>query len=209
MASRKNRDTLQLRSEIAGAAARLIVQDGADYDTAVRKAVRDVAGTARVFPDQLPDALQVDDEVRHYQAIFQPPGQSGRLRQLREVALQLMEALAEFQPRLTGPVLTGTAGEHDDIHLQLFAESAKDVEIFLLNKNLNLDISESPHYKGRRFDPVETVSFMYRDEGVHAQLYELDDLRGARKLGPDGRPQRADTAELRALMAAEGSRQNS
>ena len=201
----RNRDILQLRAEIAGAAARMIVQDGADYETAVRKAVRHILGNARTFPDQLPDFAQVEDEVRQYQAIFQPAGQPGRVRQMRTVALQLMDALAEFQPHITGAVLSGTAGEHDDIHLQLFAESIKDIEIFLLNKNLNLEISESPHYKGARYDPVETVSFMYRDEGVHAQLYELNDLRGAKKSGQGGRPQRADAAELRALMAAEDS----
>jgi hypothetical protein len=59
-----------------------------------------------------------------------------------------MEQLAEFHPYLTGAVLNGTAGEHDDIHLQLFADSAKEVEIFLLNRNVNIDISETPHFKG-------------------------------------------------------------
>lgn len=203
MASRKNKDTFQLRSEIAGAAARMVVQDGADYETAVRKAVRLILGNARMFPDQLPDFAQVEDEVRQYQAIFQPVGQPARVRQLREVALQLMDALDMFQPHLSGAVLSGTAGEHDDIHLQLFAESTKDIEIFLLNKNLNLEISESPHFRGPRYDPVETVSFLYRGEGVHAQLYELNDLRGTKKTGPNGRPLRADAAELRALMAVE------
>jgi hypothetical protein len=99
-------------------------------------------------------------------------------------------------------VLNGTAGPHDDIHLQLFADSAKEVEIFLLNKNVQIDISETPHFKGPRYDPVETVSFLWNKEGVHAALYELDDMRGALKARSDGRQLRADIAGVRALLIA-------
>ena len=99
-----------------------------------------------------------------------------------------MDELAQFSPYLTGAVLNGTAGEHRDIHLQLFADSAKEVEIFLLNKNVDFEISETPHFKGRG-EPVETVSFMWDNEGVHLALYEYDDLRGAQKR--DGPAQRA------------------
>jgi hypothetical protein len=108
--------------------------------------------------------------------------------------------LSEFRPYITGAVLNGTAGEHDDIHLQLFADSAKEVEIWLLNRNVNIEISETPHFKGGRHDPVETVSFIWQKEMVHAELYDMNDLRGALKPRADGSLQRADTATLRTLM---------
>lgn len=200
-----NYQLLQLRAEIAAAAARLIAQDGAEYSTAIRKAAQRILGNSRLTADQLPDAAQVEEEVRQYQALFQGDEQPGRLQQMREVTLQLMDQLAEFHPYVTGAVVSGTAGEHDDIHLQLFAESAKDIEIYLLNKSPNVEISETPHFKGPRYDPVETISFLYKNEAVHAQLYELDDLRGAKKLRADGRLQRADAEALRALMAGEAN----
>ncbi|TFW28358.1 hypothetical protein E4L96_02605 [Massilia arenosa] len=206
MAQNPSSGLAQLRAEIAAVAARMIAQDGADYDTARRKAARQILGTERFKPDQLPDNLQIEYEVRNYQAIFVDPGQTERVHKLRTTALQVMDALEQFHPYLTGSVLNGTAGEHDEIYLQLFAESAKEIEIFLLNKNLNIEISESPHFRGPRYDPVETASFMWRDEGVHAQLYELDDLRGALKPRSDGRLQRADAAAVRALMAEESSK---
>jgi hypothetical protein len=111
-----------------------------------------------------------------------------------------MEALERYNPFLTGAVLNGTAGPHDDIHLQLFADSAKEVEIFLLNKNMNLEISEAPHFKGPRFGTVERVSFLWNKEGVHAELYEIDDLRGAVKTRGDGRVMRTDIAGVRSLL---------
>jgi hypothetical protein len=199
----QNYDLLQLRAQIAAAAARMIAQDGADYGTARRKAARQVLGVDQPSANLLPDNLQIEEEVRKYQALFQGPGQAARLRAMRATALAVMDALADFRPYLTGAVLNGTAGEHDDIRLQLFADSAKDVQIYLLNKNVNIEISQTPHFKGARHDPVETVSFLWHNETVHAELYELNDLRGALKPRADGRLQRADAAGLRALMSTD------
>lgn len=194
-----NDDLRQLRAQIAAVAARLVAQDGADYGVAKRKAASQVLGDQQPSANLLPDNTEIEEEVRRYQALFLGASQPVRLHRLRTVALQVMDALVEFKPYLTGPVLNGTAGEHDDIHLQLFAESAKEVQIFLLDKNVDIEISETPHFKGARFDPVETVSFMWHKEGVHAELYELNDLRGALK-PRDGKLPRADAAALRQLM---------
>jgi len=181
----------------------MIAQDGADYGTAKAKAARQVLGVDRPSPNYLPDNLQVEDEVRRYQALFQGPALAERLKRKRQAALEVMEQLADFRPYLTGAVLSGTAGEHDDIHLQLFADSAKEVEIWLLGRNVNIDISETPHFKGGRHDPVETVSFLWHKETVHAELYEMNDMRGALKPRADGRLQRVDAAGLRALMTTD------
>ncbi|WP_426104271.1 hypothetical protein [Massilia sp. TSP1-1-2] len=190
----------QLRAQIAVAAARMVAQDGADYATAKRKAATQVLGDMQATSGVLPDNTEIEEEVLRYQALFQLDTQPARLLRLRTIALQVMDALAEFKPYVTGPVLTGSAGEHDDIALQLFADSAKEVQIFLLDKKVDFDLTETPHFKGARFEPVETVSFLWHKEGVHAELYELNDLRGALKPRADGKPARADAAALRALM---------
>jgi len=195
-----NDDLQQVRARIAATAARMIAQDGADYATAKAKAARQVLGVDRPSPNYLPDNIQVEDEVRRYQSLFGGPAQSERLRHLRVRALEVMEQLADFRPYLTGAVLNGTAGEHDDIHLQLFADSAKEVEIYLLGRNVDIDISEMPHFKGGRHDPVETVSFLWKRETVHAELYDMNDLRGALKPRSDGRLQRIDANGLRTLI---------
>ncbi|MES3020011.1 MAG: hypothetical protein V4857_00340 [Pseudomonadota bacterium] len=201
----QNDDPHLLRAQIAAAAARLVAQDGADFGSAKRKAARQVLGPTPPNADLLPDNAEIEEALRQYQSLFQGDTQPARLLQLRTVALEVMDALAEFSPHLTGAVLGGTAGEHDDIHLQLFADSAKEVEIFLLNRQVVIDISETPHFKGRGHPDVETVSFLWRKQGVRAELYELADLRGARKLRADGRPARVDADALRALLAAQAS----
>jgi hypothetical protein len=197
-----------LRAEIAAAAARMIAEDGADYGTAKRKAARQILGDTRVRGDILPDNAQIEDEVRLYNELFFADTQPARLLHLREIALAVMGELEAFNPFLTGAVLNGTAGAHSDIHLQLFAHSPKDVEVFLLNRNIGFEVSETAHFH-RRGEPVETVSFMRSGEAVHLALYEYDDLRGARK-GSDrrnerARADRADSTSLRKIMTGNDS----
>ena len=181
-----------LRAEIAAAAARMIAEDGSDYGSAKRKAAKQILGDNKVPGDLLPDNSEIEDDVRIYNELFFGDTQPARLLHLRRLALRLMEDLAQFKPHLTGAVLNGTAGEHSDIHLQLFADSAKDVEIYLLNKNVNFEVSESAHFADRN-KTVEVVSFMWQKEGVHLALYEHDDMRIQQKTGAERRIANADT----------------
>ncbi len=194
-------ETDLLRGEIAIAAARLIAEDGLDYGSAKRKAAKLILGGARASGNYLPDNQQIEDEVRIYNSLFFADTQPARLAHLRQLALRIMEQLAQFQPFLTGAVLNGTAGEHSDIHLHLFADSAKDVEIYLLNQNIDFSVSESADFKGR--DPVEVASFVWHNEGVHLTLFERDDVRGALKEKVHGRAMRADAVALRQLIAGQ------
>lgn len=196
-------DNELLRAEIAAAAARMIAEDGVDYGTAKRKAAKQILGNNKVRGDALPDNAQIEDEVRIYNELFFGDTQPARLLHLRRLALRVMEELEPFQPYLTGAVLNGTAGDHSDIYLQLFAESPKDVEIYLLNKGIDFDVSESTHFNGRNED-VETLSFVWQNEGVHLALYDPDDLRGNKKPAA-GRPERATASALRKLINDESS----
>jgi hypothetical protein len=188
-----------LRAEIAAAAARLIAEDGADYATAKRKALKQILGNTKIRGEVMPDNGQIEDEVRIYNQLFLAESQPARILYLRKLAVRLMEELAQFLPYLTGAVLNGTAGEYSDIHLQLFPESAKDVEIFLINKNINFEVSETAHFKYG--EAVETLSFMWQNEGVHLALYEMDDVRGAVKGTSDGKISRASIDVVRTLIA--------
>lgn len=199
MASHFSSDTETLRTEIAAAAARLIAEDGLDYSSAKRKAAKQVLGNNKVRGDILPDNARIEEEVRIYNALFFGESQPGRLLHLRKLAFTLMQELAEYKPYLTGAVLNGTAGEHSDIHLHLFVDSPKDVEIFLLNKGVSFELTETPHAISRK-DPIEILSFMWRDEGVHLTLLPVGDMHHL-KSGRDGRPiERADAQALAILI---------
>jgi hypothetical protein len=203
MVRKSHFDPQRVREEIAIAAARLIAEDGLDYSTAKRKAARQIVGETRVAGDWLPDNDQIEDEIREYQSLFMGDSQPALLRRLREIAIEWMQKLAAFNPYLTGAVLSGTAGEHSDIHLQTFSDNSKEVAIALLNANVPYDVSETRHFAGRGY--VETLSFLWRVPdgdaiGIHVALYDTDDLRGAVRADARGRLARASLQTVQALL---------
>lgn len=190
---------INLRDEIAHTAARMIAEDGLDYSSAKRKAVRQLLGQSAIPRGELmPDNAQVEDAVREYQTLYMSDTQPARLRHLRECALRLMHWLDAFRPYVTGAVWNGTAGEHSEIVLQCFADSPKDVAIFLLNANIRYDVDERPDFRGRGM--VEAFYFMWRKEAVVLAIYDRDALRGALRPGADGRLERGDARALRQLL---------
>jgi len=214
MVRRSHFDPQRVREEIAIAAARMIAEDGLDYSTAKRKAARQVVGDARIEGAWLPDNDLIEEEIREYQALFQGESQPAVLRRLREIALDWMQRLETFNPYVTGAVLNGTAGEHSDIHLQIFCDNPKDVAIYLLNANVQYDVSETRRFALRGAasrDWVETLSFLWKasrdDEpvGIHVALYDTDDLRGAVRADARGRLPRANLQALRALLDEDGT----
>lgn len=207
-----------LRDEIAAVAARLIAEDGMDYAGAKRRAVRELLGDSREKPgaDRMPDNALVEAAVRAYQALFMADSQPVRLASLRAAAADVMRFLDPFHPFLTGAAFNGTAGEHSDLHLQVFNDNAKEIEIFLLNAGIDFEVSEyEGHRRGRR-DAAEVLSFVWPPRnrvarpGVHASTSETvhlavlapHDQHGAR--GAKG--ERGDLHAVESLIADASSR---
>lgn len=135
-----------LRREIAALAARMIAEDGiSDYGFAKRKAARQLGALAA---DELPNNAEIEAEVRTYLAVFQDEEHLERQYVMRQAAVEVMRELDAFRPYLTGPVLEGTAGRYSEVEIDLFPESAKEVEIFFLNNNVAYE-----HREPRRNQP--------------------------------------------------------
>ncbi len=191
-----------LRDEIAYAAARMIAEDGLDYSTAKRKAVRQLLGQSSPPRGELmPDNSHIEAALREYLTLYMGDTQPQRLRALREAAVELMTWLERFDPYLTGAVWNGTAGEHSEIVIQCFTDSAKDVAIFLLNADIDFDTEERQGFTGRGL--VEAMHFERLGEDVTVVVYDRVALRGALRPGPDGRTDRGDVRAVRRLLEAE------
>ena len=193
----QNPNSPALRAELVQAAARLIAEDGLEYGLAKRKAIRQL-GLPESFP--LPGNAEIEVAVRDYQSFYQEDEQAERIHDLRCAAVRLMHRLARFSPWLTGSVLDGTAGRYARIDLLLFPDSAKEVEIFLLDQGIAF------HHGTPRSDRVEAV-LMIDDEDLPANLIVLAprDERVHFK-GADGRSRsRARVAAVEQLCRADGA----
>lgn len=190
-----------IRREIAGLAARLVADAGLDYGAAKRKAAREITGRSRPPVSALPDNDAVDEALAEHLALFDEEHEA-RVAHRREVAASLMQWLDPFDPYLTGAVWKGIVAEHAPIHLQVFHDNPKEVEIALLDHQIRFEITTMAHL--RDASEVETLAFYWRDEPVLLSLYARDDLRGAlRASGARG----AERGNLRALHARIGQAQ--
>ncbi len=190
---------------IAAAAARLIVDEGMEYDQAKRRAARDFGPRA-----ELPDSATVEAAVREHIAIFCADTQPAELRALREVALTWMERLAEFHPHLAGAAWRGTATRLSALRIDLYADDGKAPEIALINAGVDYDVDSLPGGRDRREPvPVLTVANRSRELDdivtVHLIVNDRDDLRGALKPDADGQTWRGDAAALRRRMAEDAA----
>lgn len=141
-----------------------MAEDGiGDYGAAKRKAARSL-GVGE--GEALPSNEEVAAELRAYQALYQDEEQAERLIAMRRAALDVMRLLDAFHPYLTGAVLDGTAARFSEADIHLFADSAKDVEIFLLSGG----ISYEPAEMGRRGPDAPEARLRVEWDGVPVVL---------------------------------------
>jgi hypothetical protein len=201
MTRKSNRQT-GTRARIAAAAARLMAEDGIDdFALASRKAARQL-GVAEA--QALPGNDEIEAELREYLALYQAEEHPQRIAELRGIAFDAMRALERFNPYLTGPVLKGVAGPYAEIELQLFPDSVKEVEIFLLDRNLSYDTREARRYAGDRAHAVSVLSLTWDGAPLRLSIFDPRDERVALKSSQAGRVMdRAGIAEVGALVSDE------
>lgn len=195
MSSRQDRQhSAQRRSPLAALAARLMAEDGiGDFALAKRKAARQLGLAENAA---LPDDSEVEEALRTYQRLFQGDEQRARQQQLLAIAARLMGTTQHFNPYLTGAVLDGTAGRHAEIDIQLFADSAKDVEIFLLNEKIEF------RHSTPRTDRAEAVLTLVADEAtVNLVIYPRDQERVSSRTRDGRLRERARLGDVRRLLA--------
>lgn len=187
----------QMRELIAQSAARLIAEDGMqDYAAAKRKAARQIGAPEN---HSLPSNDEVETALRAYQELYQKDEQPARLRRLRQEALAAMNLLERFNPHLTGSVLNGTAARHSDINLQLFADNIKEIELFLLNRNMPYETGEKRFRLNDETLSVPTFTLQGETAEIRLEVFSTNDLRTN---SVSGKPlERARIRQVEALLA--------
>ena len=189
-----------LRQAVAEEAARIMREQGvADYLLAKRKAAGRLGVTDASI---LPRNAEIEAALVAHQRLFGAGRHVADLAALRRSALEAMRLMADFQPRLVGPVLTGTASPHSEINLHLFTESPEAVSLRLEDRGVPHEVLE----RRMRFERDRTVTypalrFVAGRQTVDAVVFPLDGIRQAPSSPVDGKPMRRATAtEVEALL---------
>jgi hypothetical protein len=143
----------QMRRRVAVEAARLMSENGIrDFQMAKRKAAERLGANEK---SQLPNNGEIEEALREYQRLFQADEHPQLLRRLREEARDAMKFFKDFEPRLVGAVLEGTADRFSAVTLHLFCDAPEQVMI-LLDEN-GIDYEE--HDRKLKFAHDKTQNY--------------------------------------------------
>lgn len=181
-----------LRSAVAQEAARLMAEHGIqDFLAAKRKA----AERYGVFDGaSLPKNTEIEAALVSYQRLFGGTQHEESLHEQRRVALEAMQLLERFDPRLVGPVLAGSATEFADIQLHVFSDSTEAVCMHLLDRRITYEVVERRvRMTQERIAAIPTVRFPMHSETIEACVFPRDGVRQAPVSPVDGKPMRRAT----------------
>ncbi|NBB93873.1 MAG: hypothetical protein GVY32_11985 [Gammaproteobacteria bacterium] len=201
MGSRSAARNNRIRQEIAAEAARIIATEGQrSYLAAKEKAARRVGASTRT---NLPSNAEVEQALREWQHLYGGAEHEHTLFELREAAASAMRFLAEFRPRLVGPVLEGTADEHSRISLHVFADDPDAVVHFLMERHVPFS-QETRRIRWHDGSGRDLEIIVIEGGGHAVELIQMigPDARQAPPSPIDGRTQRrAGLTEVERLAA--------
>ncbi|MFL6654822.1 MAG: hypothetical protein ACJ8KA_08525, partial [Sulfurifustis sp.] len=146
------------RQRIAAEAARIMAEEGvSDFQMAKRKAA------ARLNLSEvrnLPGNDEVQAALSEHLRLFHHAETSRHAERLRHIAVDAMQFLAQFEPRLVGPVLSGTVTSSSDIQLHVSADAPEQVGFFLQEHQIPFRLAERRmRFGGDRYKNVATYHF--------------------------------------------------
>jgi hypothetical protein len=200
MSRRPNPRADLLRQAVADEAARIMNEQGVDdFLLAKRKAAERLGVTDASI---LPRNTEIEAAMMAHHRLFAHDRHAADLTDLRRAALAAMRLMADFQPRLVGPVLNGSASAHSEINLHLFSETPEAVSLRLDERGVPHEVLE----RRVRFERDRAVSypalrFVAGRQTVDAVVFPLDGIRQSPCSTVDGKPmRRASTTEVEDLL---------
>ena len=187
MGRKRTSESDRARQVVAQEAARIIVDHGVrDYRVAKQKAIERLGMSAR---GSLPGNAEVEAAVADHLQIFSGSSHEDLLRLMRTAALSAMELLAEYSPRLVGPVLAGTADENSAVNLHLFADSPEMIAMDIGDMGIQYRPYER-RLKSRRgqVEMYAGFEFNHQNETIQATVFPIDGIRQAPISPIDGKP---------------------
>lgn len=195
--------TRERRRRLANEAARLMAEGGIrDFHQAKLKAAQRLG----IHDDaSLPRNREIEDALREYQRLFLGKSQAAGLRARRDAAVRALEFFRDFDTRLVGPVLDGTADSNSPVMLHAYTDDADAVPHFLEEHRIPAESrSRRVRLDRERNDDAPVWLFTAEDLTFDLTVLPADALRQAPLSGIDERPmKRASLTQLRRLLALE------
>ena len=152
----------------------------------------------------LPRNSEIEDALREHQRLFQGATHGDHLRRLRNAAIDAMQFLSRFEPRLVGAVLDGTADAHSGVLLHVFSDDPREVLIHLDEHRIPYE-EQTRALRASQASNIDVPALLLSADGVAIELavFPLDGLRQAPLDRVTAKPmRRAGLAAVEALQEA-------
>lgn len=130
----------RIRKNIAQEAAKLVALEGLDdFLQAKKKAAQKLNINNKRL---LPSNSEIEAALIEYQSLFLNDKQLQIVCELRNIAYKTMQLLTEFNPRLVGSVLNGTANENSEVMVHVFSDASEIISLLLEKKGIPTALCE-------------------------------------------------------------------
>lgn len=182
------------RRSICEEAARIMIDHGVtDYQFAKKKAVHRLGLSPR--RTDLPSNKEIGDAMRVRLRLFDGDGLNDRYRKRLNRAVEVMEILKEFRPRLVGPLLDGIATPHGAVELHLFCDAAEHVMEHLRDLRLTYrPFDKRVRFPSDRCEQVPGFAFEWHNSAFDVLVFKYHWIRQAPICPVEGRPMRRAAA---------------
>lgn len=180
--------------QIAQAAARLIAEGQSDYHAAKLKALKLLRLPASA---RLPSDDEVDRALNAHFSLFDPGTWQLLNDRLRFIALECMELLEAFRPRIGGAIVSGLATPETPIELEISATEPKLFEHFLMRSGIRYRLTSG---QPGSTSPAGTIAgFEFEFKGALARITVR-----AQSVAHPRAPKRLTLPEARQAFALQG-----
>lgn len=187
-----------LKTLLVRECAKLMYHEGVtQYYTAKRIAAKRICKNGNQY---FPSNADISEAV--YQLSLQDHefDQGDILFRMRMKALEMMQILKEFSPRLIGSVSTGKIKRCSDIDLHVFCDDIEILVIFLNEENISFEQQEVMIMKGNKPKLFQHV-YILNEFNIELSVYDNNELRVVSRSSTDGKPiVRLSQTKLEALI---------
>lgn len=192
------------QEELIHVAARIFCEENLwDYRSAKLKALQRLGRPTR--KSALPDNARIQAAVIEYQRLYGGETYRHWLRQCRRTAVQAMQLLSAFSPRLTGAVVTGAVTLGHRVQLHAFSDSPESLDFFLQDHGIPFEQDERQYrYPDGSQQCFPLSRFEAGEVGVDVCTFPLVEKRRPPLSPSDGLPaQRLKLSQARRLAGLE------
>jgi len=151
----------------------------------------------------LPGNQEISEALAMRLQLFTGRAIGRQMERMLGLAVDLMELLSDFEPRLVGALLRGEITARTPVEIHLFSDNIESVAWQLDTRNIPYDIFEKRLRTGSdRYVNVPGLRFIADEMPVELLAFTYKDQRQAPLSPVDGRPmQRAGLARVKDLLA--------